>query len=82
MTLNDLRNTFAQGTEFYLVNPENDVQALKITSLLWGNSGFASMEVVNVQADYNKLRIWTVIPKAVWQAWFDYSNDYYTKEGR
>lgn len=81
MTLLDLRNTFAQGTKFCLVNPDKDEQEFEITNLLWGNSGFSSMEVVNVKADYNKLRIWVVIPKEVWKAWKDYSSKYYA-EGR
>ena len=81
MTLLDLRNTFAQGTKFYLVNPDKDEQEFEITNLLWGNSGFFSMEVVNVKADYNKLRIWVIIPEEVWKAWKDYSDKYYT-EGR
>lgn len=73
MTLLDLRNTFAQGTKFYLVNPEKDEQEFEITNLLWGNSGFFSMEVVNVRADYNRLHIWVVIPEEVWQAWNEYA---------
>ena len=79
MTLLDLRNAFCIGTKFCLVNPDKDEQEFEITNLLWGNSGFSSMEVVNVKADYNKLRIWVVIPEKVWQAWFDYSNNYYGK---
>ena len=81
MTLLDLRNTFAQGTKFYLVNPDKDEQEFEITNLLWGNSGFFSMEVVNVKADYNKLRIWVIIPEGVWKAWKKYSDKYYA-EGR
>ena len=81
MTLLDLRNTFAQGTKFYLVNPDKDEQVFKITNLLWGNSGFFSMEVFDVKADYNKLRIWVVIPEEVWKAWKDYSDKEYA-EGR
>lgn len=78
MTLRDLRNTFIPCTKFYLVNPDEDVQIFEITNLLWGNSGFSSMEVVNVKADYNRLHIWVNIPEGVWKAWKDYSD----KEGR
>ena len=81
MTLLDLKNTFAQGTKFCLVNPDKDEQEFEITNLLWGNAGFFSMEVANVKADYNKLRIWVIIPEGVWEAWKEYSDKYYA-EGR
>lgn len=80
MTLLDLRNTFAQGTKFCLVNPDKDEQEFEITNLLWGNSGFSSMEVVNVKANYNRLHIWVVIPEEVWKAWKDYSDKYYVEK--
>ena len=73
MTLLDLRNTFAQGTKFCLVNPDKDEQEFEITNLLWGNEGFSSMKIVEVKADYNKLRIWVIIPEEVWQAWNEYA---------
>lgn len=79
MTLLDLRNTFAQGTKFCLVNPDKDEQKFEITNLLWGNAGFFSMEVANIKADYNRLHIWVVIPEEVWQAWKEYSDKYYTE---
>ena len=81
MTLQDLRNAFAQGTKFCLVNPDKDEQEFEITNLLWGNDGFSSMEVAVIYADYNKLHIWVVIPEEVWKAWKDYSDKYYA-EGR
>ena len=73
MTLKDLRNTFAQGTKFYLVNPEKDEQEFEITNLLWENIGFSSMKAVGIRADYNRLYIWVDIPEEVWQAWNEYA---------
>ena len=58
-----------------------DIYASWNADMLISRNYVCFMEVVNVKADYNKLRIWVVIPEGVWKAWKDYSDRYYT-EGR
>ena len=77
MTLQDLRNLFADGTEFELY--VYGVGRLKMTNLLWGNAALARIQPTYMEAKNNRVVIHIDMPESVFKAWKEYSDSW---EGR
>lgn len=75
MTLQELRNLFAQDTEFVLQGYADD-KTITMTNLLWGNLSLAKLLVYNLEVKDNKIVVFVDMPKPVFNAWKRYAESW------
>lgn len=83
MTLNNLRQAFANGTKIYFAHRfekggREYIERFEIDNLYWGIREFAEMDIIYVEATgKNEITVFSYMPIEVFRAWEKYGVDSY-----
>lgn len=86
MTLNNLRQAFANGTKIYFAhrietNRKEQIERFEVDNLYWGIREFAEMDVIYIEAtEKNEITVFSYMPIEVFRAWEKYGVDSYNNQ--